>query len=65
MNAVSSVFSSETEGASSAAAGRPGHSDLPFMHDSGGAGEPVVYTASAEGDWVLVAGFEGDGWFFV
>ena len=65
MNAVSSVFSSETGGASSAAAGGSGQSYLPFMYDSGGAGEPIVYTASAEGDWVLVAGFEGDGWFFV
>jgi len=65
MNAVSSVFSSETGGASSAAAGGSGQSYLPFMYDSCGAGEPIVYTASAEGDWILDAGFEGDGWFVV
>ena len=66
MNAVSSVFSSEAaQGNTSVAAGSSGQSDLPFLHDGGGACEAVVYTASAEGDWVMVAGFEGDGWFFV
>ena len=63
--AVSSVFSSDApEGSTWGSAGGLGQFDLPFTYN-GGAGEPIVYTASADADWLLLAGVASDDWFFV